>query len=142
MRPSSREPRRVHSQADAEAASPKAAAFNAERGRLNAIVAAADNPFVKRFYNLDHNAYLEGAIPARYKELIGLAVSAALRCDDCVNYHVLQSYYLGVPRKEQEEALDLAMLIGGSIVIPHLRRAYELLSELYPDDATPPAPTP
>lgn len=101
------------------------------RTRLNANVDEADNFFVKRFYNLDHNAYLEGSLPAKYKELMGLVASTCLRCDDCIHYHVIQSYRLGVARPEQEEALNVALIVGGSIVIPHLRRAYELLTELY-----------
>ena len=101
------------------------------RTRLNQNVDEADNFLVKRFYNLDHNAYLEGALPAKYKELMGLVASACLRCDDCINYHVIQSYRLGVTRAEQEEAINVALIVGGSIVIPHLRRAYELLTELY-----------
>ena len=101
------------------------------RTRLNANVDKADNFLVKRFYNIDHNTYLEGAVPAKYKELMGLVASACLRCDDCINYHVIQSYRLGVTRPEQEEAINVALVVGGSIVIPHLRRAYELLSELY-----------
>ncbi len=105
--------------------------FLSTRGRLNEIVHAADNHLVKRFFNIDHNTYVEGAVPAKYKELMGLAVSAALRCDDCINYHVIQSFRLGATRKEQEESLNVALVVGGSIVIPHLRRAYELLQELY-----------
>ena len=101
------------------------------RTRLNANVDNADNFLVKRFYNIDHNTYLEGAIPAKYKELMGLVVSTGLRCDDCINYHIIQSYRLGATRQEQEESLNVALVVGGSIVIPHLRRAYELLSELY-----------
>ena len=101
------------------------------RTRLNENVDKADNFLVKRFYNLDHNTYLEGAVPAKYKELMGLAASAVLRCDDCISYHIIQSYRLGVTRVEQEEAINVALVVGGSIVIPHLRRAYELLSELY-----------
>jgi len=101
------------------------------RTRLNENVEHADNYLVKRFYNLDHNTYLEGALPAKYKELMGLAASACLRCDDCINYHVIQSYRLGVTRAEQEEAINVALVVGGSIVIPHMRRAYELLTELY-----------
>jgi ribonuclease HI len=101
------------------------------RTRLNEYVNAAENPLVKRFYNIDHNTYLDGAIPSKYKELMGLSVSAALRCDDCINYHIIQSYRLGATRGEQEESLNVALVIGGSIVIPHLRRAYELLQELY-----------
>jgi ribonuclease HI len=101
------------------------------RTRLNANVEKADNFLVKRFYNLDHNAYLEGAVPAKYKELMGLTASTCLRCDDCITYHIIQSYRLSATRPEQEEALNVAMIVGGSIVIPHLRRAYELLTELY-----------
>ena len=105
--------------------------FFDSRGRLNENVSKADNFLVKRFYNLDHNAYLESALPAKYKELMGLVASACLRCDDCINYHLIQSYRLGVTRAEQEEAINIALLVGGSIVIPHMRRAYELLTELY-----------
>jgi AhpD family alkylhydroperoxidase len=105
--------------------------FLDSRNRLNENVERADNMLVKRFYNLDHNTYLDGAVPAKYKELMGLVASACLRCDDCVNYHVIQSYRLGVTRDEQEEAINVALVVGGSIVIPHLRRAYELLTELY-----------
>src|SRR5271169_3957760 len=105
--------------------------FLDNRTRLNENVDKADNFLVKRFYNLDHNTYLEGALPAKYKELMGLVASACLRCDDCINYHIIQSYRLGVTRAEQEEAINVALVVGGSIVIPHMRRAYELLTELY-----------
>src|SRR5437868_6934890 len=105
--------------------------FLDSRERLNANVDKANNFLVKRFYNIDHNTYLEGALPAKTKELMGLVASASLRCDDCIFYHAIQSYRLGVTRAEQEEALNVALVVGGSIVIPHLRRAYELLTELY-----------
>ena len=105
--------------------------FLETRARLNLNVDKADNFLVKRFYNIDHNTYLEGAIPAKYKELMGLVVSAGLRCDDCIHYHIIQSYRLGATREEQQESLNVALVVGGSIVIPHLRRAYELLTELY-----------
>jgi ribonuclease HI len=105
--------------------------FLDNRDRLNENVHQADNFLVKRFYNLDHNTYLDGALPSKYKELMGLVASASLRCDDCINYHVIQSYRLGVTRAEQEEAVNIALVVGGSIVIPHMRRAYELLAELY-----------
>jgi ribonuclease HI len=105
--------------------------FIETRARLNVNVEKANNFLVKRFYNIDHNAYLEGALPAKTKELMGLVASACLRCDDCIFYHAIQAYRLGVPRAEQEESLNVAMIVGGSIVIPHLRRAYELLEELY-----------
>jgi ribonuclease HI len=131
MRKSDTEPTYVHSEADVAGKSPLAKAFLATRAALNETVDAADNKLVKRFYNIDHNTYLEGALPAKTKELMGLAVSAALRCDDCINYHVIQSYRLGAPRAEQEESLNVALVVGGSIVVPHLRRAYALLAELY-----------
>ena len=73
----------------------------------------------------------KGALPAKYKELMGLAASACLRCDDCIYYHAIQSYRLGGTRAEQEEAINVALVVAGSIVIPHIRRAYELLTELY-----------
>jgi len=105
--------------------------FIETRARLNANVDKANNFLVKRFYNIDRNTYLEGALSAKTKELMGLVASACLRCDDCIFYHAIQAYRLGVPRVEQEESLNVAMVVGGSIVIPHLRRAYELLEELY-----------
>jgi AhpD family alkylhydroperoxidase len=105
--------------------------FLENRNRSHQTVDKAENFLVKRFYNLDHNTYLEGALPSKYKELMGLVASACLRCDDCITYHVIQSYRLGVTRAEQEEAINVALVVGGSIVIPHMRRAYELLGELY-----------
>jgi ribonuclease HI len=125
------EPTYVFSEEQVASKSPIARQFIETRSRLNTIVNDADNYLVKRFYNIDHNTYLEGAIPSKYKELMGLVVSAGLRCDDCINYHIIQSYRLGVNRAEQEEALNVALVVGGSIVIPHLRRAYALLAELY-----------
>jgi ribonuclease HI len=128
---SEREPKYLFTEADVAAKSALARQFIETRQRLNAVVTSADNALVKRFYNLDHNTYLEGAVSAKYKELMGLAVSAALRCDDCICYHVIQSYRLGAGREEQEDTLNVALVVGGSIVIPHLRRAYALLAELY-----------
>ena len=125
------EPTYLFSEKQAAEKSELARRFFDTRTRLNENVEHADNYLVKRFYNLDHNTYLEGALPAKYKELMGLAASACLRCDDCINYHVIQSYRLGVTRAEQEEAINVALVVGGSIVIPHMRRAYELLTELY-----------
>ena len=129
--PEHREPTFVFSDEQVAEKSAIARRFMDSRTRLNQNVDRADNFLVKRFYNLDHNTYLEGALPAKYKELMGLVASACLRCDDCINYHVIQSYRLGVTRAEQEEAINVALVVGGSIVIPHLRRAYELLTELY-----------
>lgn len=126
-----REPTYKFTEQQVAARSPLARKFIATRHQLNANVEKADNYLVKRFYNIDHNTYLEGAIPAKYKELMGLVVLAGLRCDDCINYHIIQSYRLEASRAEQEEALNVALVVGGSIVIPHLRRAYALIQELY-----------
>jgi AhpD family alkylhydroperoxidase len=131
MKPSEREPKFARTEAEAAAKSPLARAFIENRSRLNEKVNAADNAYVKRFYALDHNAYLEGPLNAKTKELMGLAVSAALRCDDCIHYHIIQSWRLEATRAEQEDTLNVALIIGGSIVIPHLRRAYAVLDELY-----------
>lgn len=133
------EPAYQYSERDAADRSEIARRFIETRKGLNTIVDAADNYLVKRFYNIDHNTYLEGAIPAKYKELMGLVVSAGLRCDDCINYHIIQSFRLGATRQEQEESLNVALVVGGSIVIPHLRRAYALLAELYPEAPQPTA---
>lgn len=126
-----REPTYLFSDKQVAEKSKIARQFLETRTRLNFNVDKADNFLVKRFYNIDHNTYLEGALPAKYKELMGLVVSAGLRCDDCINYHIIQSYRLGATREEQQESLNVALVVGGSIVIPHLRRAYELLTELY-----------
>jgi len=131
MIPERKEPTYVCTEKQVADKSEIARRFLETRSRLNVNVDKADNFLVKRFYNLDHNTYLEGAIPAKYKELMGLVVSMGLRCDDCINYHVIQSYRLGASRAEQEEAINVALIVGGSIVIPHMRRAYELLGELY-----------
>jgi ribonuclease HI len=125
-----KEPTYLFSEKQVAEKSELARRFLENRTRLNENVEKADNFLVKRFYNLDHNTYLEGALPAKYKELMGLVASACLRCDDCINYHVIQSYRLGVTRAEQEEAINVALVVGGSIVIPHLRRAVERLAEL------------
>src|SRR5260370_23115816 len=98
--------------------------FIETRARLNTNVDKAGNFLVKRFYNVDHNTYLEGALPAKTKELMGLVASAFLRCDDCIFYHASQAYRLGVTRIEQEEAITVPRVVAGSIRIPHLRRHY------------------
>ncbi len=126
-----KEPTYLYSEKQVGEKSQLALRFLDTRTHLNENVDKADNFLVKRFYNLDHNTYLEGAVPAKYKGLMGMAASTVLRCDDCNNYHIIQSYRLGTTRPEQEEAINVALVVGGSIVIPHLRRAYELLSELY-----------
>ncbi|NVK50096.1 MAG: carboxymuconolactone decarboxylase family protein [Cyclobacteriaceae bacterium] len=99
--------------------------FNDYRAKMNEKILAEDNKVIKRFFNLDTNAYSEGALDVKSKEMIGLACSMVLRCDDCVKYHLEQCYKAGVNRKEIFEVFSIATLIGGSIVIPHLRRAVE-----------------
>lgn len=126
-----KEPAYIYSEKQVADKSELARRFLDTRNRLNENVDKADNFLVKRFYNLDHNTYMEGALPSKYKELMGLVASASLRCDDCINYHIIQSYRLGATRAEQEEAINVALVVGGSIVVPHMRRGYELLTELY-----------
>jgi AhpD family alkylhydroperoxidase len=129
--PERKEPTYLFTEKSVSEKSEIARRFLETRGRLNANVDKANNFLLKRFYNIDHNTYLEGVLPAKTKELMGLVASACLRCDDCITYHAVQAYRLGVSRVEQEESLNVALVVGGSIVIPHLRRAYELLEELY-----------
>jgi AhpD family alkylhydroperoxidase len=104
--------------------------FNAERERLNDIVLEHAGQTTKRFFSLDSQAYRDGALPAKTKELLGLVSSLVLRCDDCVKYHVIQCHEAGYTTGEIEEALSVGMLVGGSITIPHLRRAMEAWKEL------------
>ena len=100
-----------------------------ERERLNALVLDHANLNVRRFFALDHQAYVDGVLPARTKELLGLVASLVLRCDDCITYHVLRCVEEGVTRDEMVEAMNVGLVVGGSIVIPHLRRAMERLTE-------------
>ena len=100
-------------------------AFNSYRSRMNEKLLADNNKIVKRIFNLDTNAYQEGALSQKTKELLGLGNSMVLRCDDCVRYHLEACYKLGVSREEVVEAMSISLLVGGTIVVPHLRRAYE-----------------
>ncbi len=104
--------------------------FNAYRSKMNEKLLADNNLLIKRIFNLDTNAYTEGALDVKTKELLGLVASAVLRCDDCVKYHLETSYKNGVTREEMMEAMGIATLVGGTIVIPHLRRAYEFWEDL------------
>ena len=104
--------------------------FNAYRERMNAEILADNNKIIKRIFNLDTNAYAEGALDVKTKELLGLVASAVLRCDDCVKYHLSTSYKLGLSKEQVVEALGIATLVGGTIVIPHLRKAYEFWDAL------------
>jgi len=104
--------------------------FNEYRDRMNDRILSTENLVVKRFFNLDTNAYQEGALPARTKEMLGLVASVVLRCDDCVRYHIQQCHEEGVTREELFDVFSIGLVVGGSIVIPHLRRAVEFLDEL------------
>lgn len=99
--------------------------FNDYRSKMNDKLLAENNKVVKRIFNLDTNAFTEGALDKKTKELLGLVASAVLRCDDCVKYHLESSHKMGVSKEEVMETLSIGTLIGGTIVIPHLRRAYE-----------------
>ena len=85
----------------------------------------------RKFFALDNKAYLEGALPARMKELMGLVASMVLRCDDCILYHLNRGIEEGATREELNEAMNIALIVGGSIVIPHLRRAFEMIDEIF-----------
>lgn len=99
--------------------------FNSYRSKMNQEIMADNNKIIKRIFNLDTNAFMEGALDKRTKELLGLVASTVLRCDDCVKYHLESCHKVGLKKEEVVEALGIATLIGGTIVIPHLRRAYE-----------------
>lgn len=104
--------------------------FNAYRERMNDKILGDNNKIIKRIFNLDTNAFAPGALDVKTKELLGLVASTVLRCDDCVKYHLETSYKVGLNKEEVMEALSIATLVGGTIVIPHLRRAYEYWEEL------------
>ena len=104
--------------------------FNEYRSKMNEKLLADNNKIVKRIFNLDTNAYAEGALDVKTKELLGLVASTVLRCDDCIKYHLETAYKNGVTKEEMMEAMGIATLVGGTIVIPHLRRAYEFWEAL------------
>ena len=104
--------------------------FNEYRTRMNEKISEADSLIIKRIFNLDTNAYAAGVLDIRTKELIGLTWSLVLRCDDCVKYHLGKCKEAGFITVEVNEAMGVATLIGGTIVIPHLRRAFEYWEEL------------
>jgi AhpD family alkylhydroperoxidase len=104
--------------------------FFAERKRLNELVMKYAGQPIKRFFSLDGQVYREGALDEKTKELMGLAASLVLRCDDCIRYHVIRSFEKGASDAEFEETAAIGLIVGGSIVIPHLRRAFELWDEL------------
>jgi AhpD family alkylhydroperoxidase len=99
--------------------------FNAYREKMNGKMLEDNNKIIKRIFNLDTNAFMEGALPKKTKELLGLGNSLVLRCDDCVRYHLEECHKLGLTKEEVVEGMSISLLIGGTIVIPHLRKAYE-----------------
>mgnify|MGYP002850570763 FL=1 len=99
--------------------------FNAYRAKMNEKMLEDNNKIIKRIFNLDTNAYMEGVLPKKTKELLGLGNSLVLRCDDCVRYHLEECHKLGLTKEEVVEGMSISLLIGGTIVIPHLRRAFE-----------------
>lgn len=105
--------------------------FEEERSRLNGIVLQGGHLGIKRFFALDEQAYHAGALPAKTKELMGLVASMVLRCDDCIAYHLIRCREEGVTREEFQEAMNVALVVGGSIVIPHARFAAERLESLF-----------
>jgi len=104
--------------------------FNEYRTRMNDRILSADNKVVKRIFNVDTNAYTEGALSVKTKELMGLVASLVLRCDDCVRYHLLKCKENKVTEEELFEVLGIATLVGGTIVVPHMRRAIEFWDDL------------
>ncbi len=114
------------------------AAFNSFRQRMNDRILAEPNQVVRRFFALDTQAYQAGALDVKTKELLGLVASLVLRCDDCISYHVAQCRQAGARRDEMFETFSVGLIVGGSIVIPHLRRAVDFLDQLESGDGTPP----
>jgi AhpD family alkylhydroperoxidase len=99
--------------------------FEAYRARMNDRIINDNNRVLKRIFNLDTNSFAEGALDKKTKELLGLVASLVLRCDDCVKYHLESSHKMGYTKAQVVEAMSIGTLVGGTIVIPHLRRAYE-----------------
>ncbi len=104
--------------------------FSAFRQRMNDRILSEDNQVVRRFFALDTQTYKAGALDVKTKEMLGLVASMVLRCDDCISYHVAQCKQAGVEREEFFEVFSVGLVVGGSIVIPHLRRAVDLLDQL------------
>ncbi len=110
--------------------SEKLKAFRAYRSRMNKRIAEIEHLGIKRFFNLDAMAYKHDALSAKNKELLGLVASCALRCNDCIDYHLIQCVAAGWKDEELYDALNVALIVSGSIFIPHLRHAVETIDEL------------
>ena len=104
--------------------------FRQNRSKMNEKIFNLDHLGIKRFFNLDTNTYKQGALPAQTKELLGLVASAVLRCNDCIDYHLEQCANTGSTKEEIVDALNIALVVGGSIVIPHLRHAVQTMELL------------
>ena len=104
--------------------------FRAYRQRMNERILGAGHLGINRFFNLDTVAYNDGALSGKTKELLGLVASAVLRCDDCIDYHLIQCVEAGYSDEELTDALNVALVVGGSIMIPHLRHAMETIDLL------------
>ena len=104
--------------------------FNAYRAKMNARILGQDNLMLKRFFALDKTTYAEGTLDVKTKELLGLVASMVLRCDDCIKYHLGKSKELGITTEQMYEVFAVANIVGGTIVIPHTRRAAEYWEEL------------
>lgn len=104
---------------------PDVEAFHTYRQRMNELILSKQNKVINRLFNLDTNTYQDGALPARTKEMLGLVASMVLRCDDCIRYHLGKCKELGVTTEEMYEIFAVANIVGGTIVIPHTRRAAE-----------------
>lgn len=107
--------------------------FNEYRAKMNDKIVGSNNKILKRIFNLDTNAFAEGSVDKKTKEMIGLSSSMVLRCDDCVRYHLGKCFEMGVTEEQVFEVFSIANLIGGTIVIPHLRRAVEYWEYLKED---------
>jgi AhpD family alkylhydroperoxidase len=104
--------------------------FNEYRVKMNERITGEENLSINRFFSLDSQTYREGALSTKTKELLGLATSMVLRCDDCIMYHIIQCADAGVTDEEFFETFNVSLVVGGSIVIPHMRRAVEVLDEI------------
>ena len=104
--------------------------FQSQREKLQTLMMEKSDKTMKRFLNLDTQAYADGALPAKDKELLGLVASLVLRCEDCINYHLVQCHKLGLKEDELVEAMSVGLIVGGSITIPHIRRAMKSWDEL------------
>ncbi len=104
--------------------------FQKFRAELNEEILNCGHLGMKRFFALDHQAYEDGALDTKTKELLGLVASTVLRCDDCITYHLVRAGGLGWSRAEVIDALNVALLVGGSITIPHVRRAFSRMREV------------